>query len=276
MNSEHRLPRHLSLIAGICALVLAACDSGQDKLSLSSDQRQATNERTKPVGQVTTGDVQKPGAAAATPPSTAEPATAAKAPSDPGKKAYDSVCTACHGAGVAGAPKVGDKAVWAERMKQGLETLYTHAIAGFQGKAGMMPAKGGGTALSNEDVKAAVRYMLAQSGVAGAEGASAKSGAEPQAAAAPASTPSGATPKGKALFEKSCAACHGAGLAGAPKLGDKSNWAPRIAQGVDVLVKHAITGFGGSAGIMPPKGGFSDLSDEDIRLTVEYMIDKSK
>jgi cytochrome c5 len=255
---------------GTCALLLAACDSGQDKLSLSAEQLQATKERTKPVGQVSTGDA--PAAKAAEP----GPAAAAKTPDDPGKKAYDSVCVACHGAGVAGAPKVGDKAVWTERMQQGMETLYTHAIAGFQGKAGMMPAKGGGTTLSDEDVKAAVRYMLKQSGIADTQASTAKSSAAAQTAAPPANTASGAASKGKAIFEKSCAACHGAGLAGAPKLGDKANWAPRIAQGKDVLVKHAITGFAGGAGVMPPKGGFSDLSDEDIRLTVEYMIEKSK
>jgi cytochrome c5 len=89
------------------------------------------------------------------------PAVKAAAPSaDTGKKLYEASCQACHGAGVAGAPKFGDKAAWAPRIKQGNATLYDHAIKGFQGKAGMMPAKGGSTA-SDDDVKAAVDYMAA-------------------------------------------------------------------------------------------------------------------
>jgi len=70
-------------------------------------------------------------------------------------------CSACHTAGVAGAPKTGDKAGWAPRVAQGKDTLYKHAIGGFQGKMGVMPAKGGNTSLSDADVKAAVDYMLA-------------------------------------------------------------------------------------------------------------------
>ena len=80
---------------------------------------------------------------------------------DQGKKVYDSTCTACHAAGVAGAPKFGDKALWAPRIAQGMDTLYTHAIKGFQGKVGMMPPKGGSMSLSDADVKAAVDYMVA-------------------------------------------------------------------------------------------------------------------
>jgi len=63
----------------------------------------------------------------------------------------------------AGAPKFGDKAAWAPRIKQGKETLYKHAIGGFKGKSGVMPAKGGRTDLSDADVKAAVDYMVANS-----------------------------------------------------------------------------------------------------------------
>ena len=81
---------------------------------------------------------------------------------DAGKQLYSSTCIACHGAGVAGAPKVGDEAAWAPRIAQGIAVLDAHAIQGFQGKAGMMPPKGGSTA-SDADVKAAVAYMVAQS-----------------------------------------------------------------------------------------------------------------
>ena len=92
----------------------------------------------------------------------ASPAPAAPAAVD-GKKVYDTACTACHGAGIAGAPKNGDKAAWAPRIAQGANVLYDHAIKGFQGKAGVMPAKGGNTSLSDADVKAAVDYMVAGS-----------------------------------------------------------------------------------------------------------------
>ncbi len=80
-----------------------------------------------------------------------------------GKGTYDKACTACHAAGVAGAPKLGDKAAWKDRIAQGNDTLYTHAIKGYQGKKGMMPAKGGNMSLSDADVKASVDYMVGQS-----------------------------------------------------------------------------------------------------------------
>ena len=70
---------------------------------------------------------------------------------------------ACHAAGIAGAPRVGDVAGWADRVAQGADTLYAHAIQGFQGNAGMMPPKGGNMALSDDEVKAAVDHMVAQS-----------------------------------------------------------------------------------------------------------------
>jgi len=79
-----------------------------------------------------------------------------------GKGTYDKACMACHAAGVAGAPKLGDKAAWGPRIAQGNDTLYGHAIKGFQGKKGVMPAKGGNMSLSDADVKAAVDYMVGQ------------------------------------------------------------------------------------------------------------------
>jgi cytochrome c5 len=81
---------------------------------------------------------------------------------DKGKKVYGGTCIACHAAGVAGAPKLGDKAAWAPRIAQGMDTLYTHSIKGFQGKAGLMPPKGGNMTLSDDDMKAAVDYMVSQ------------------------------------------------------------------------------------------------------------------
>jgi len=80
-----------------------------------------------------------------------------------GKATYDKACMACHAAGVAGAPKLADKAAWGPRIAQGNDTLYTHALKGFTGKKGMMPPKGGNMSLADADVKAAVDYMVGQS-----------------------------------------------------------------------------------------------------------------
>jgi cytochrome c5 len=82
-----------------------------------------------------------------------------------------------------------------------------------------------------------------------------------------------AVPKnGDELFHAVCTTCHGAGLAGAPKAGDKAAWAPRIAQGKATLYLHAINGYNGKAGVMPAKGGRSDLPDDLIKQGVDYMV----
>ena len=126
---------------------------------------------TAPVGQVAVASAASNAAtmSAATASATAAPASAAASTpaaaattANAGQALYTSTCIACHGAGIAGAPKLGDKAAWAPRIAQGVAVLDDHAIHGFQGKAGMMPPKGGSTA-SDDDVKAAVAYMVAQS-----------------------------------------------------------------------------------------------------------------
>ena len=87
---------------------------------------------------------------------------------------------------------------------------------------------------------------------------------------------SAAAKEGKATYEGACAACHGMGIAGAPKLGDQAAWEARIAQGMDVLVDHAINGYQGDNGIMPAKGGRMDLSDEAVANAVAYMAESSQ
>ena len=77
---------------------------------------------------------------------------------------------------------------------------------------------------------------------------------------------------GTEVYENVCKACHGAGLAGAPKAGDKGAWGPRIAQGKPTLYEHALKGFTGKAGVMPPKGGRTDLSDELIKQAVDHIV----
>ena len=91
-------------------------------------------------------------------------------------------------------------------------------------------------------------------------------------AAAPAVASAG---NGKAIYNSACVACHGAGIAGAPKLADKAAWAPRIQQGTAVLYEHAIKGFQGKAGVMPPKGG-SSASDADVKAAVDFMVASSR
>ncbi len=81
---------------------------------------------------------------------------------------------------------------------------------------------------------------------------------------------------GKSVYEANCAACHDAGMMGAPKPGDKAAWSPRIAQGIEVMTKKSIDGFQGTAGAMPAKGGNASLTDEEIANAVAFMVDKSK
>lgn len=81
---------------------------------------------------------------------------------------------------------------------------------------------------------------------------------------------------GKATYESVCFACHMTGAAGAPKFGDKAAWAPRIAQGLDTLKTHAVSGFQGSTGVMPAKGGRMDVADADVHAAVEYMVNAAK
>ncbi|MBT8082375.1 MAG: c-type cytochrome [Gammaproteobacteria bacterium] len=87
--------------------------------------------------------------------------------------------------------------------------------------------------------------------------------------------PVAAAMTGPQVYNMACNACHGTGAAGAPILGNVDQWTDRIAQGIDVLRKHAIEGFAGSAGVMPPKGGFVNLSDAEVSDAVDYMVEES-
>lgn len=129
---------------------------------------------------------------------------------------------------------------------------------------------------------AASSQAAAQANAASMTAAAAAPAASGSAAAAPAEPGSGAAMPvaaakvdGKGLYESTCIACHGAGVAGAPKFGDKAVWAPIIAQGVDVLYGRAINGYTGKRGVMPPKGG-STASDADVKAAVDYMVAQSK
>lgn len=210
-----------------------------------------------------------------------------------GQQVFETTCTACHTAGVAGAPKFGDKAAWAPFIKAGYAELVKNAIHGI----GAMPPKGGNTSLSDFEVERAVVYMTNKSGADFKEPAAPaddkKAAAEPAAAPAPvaAATPAEAkteTPKaapaqtapavvaavnpaGEKLYKAVCFACHTAGVAGAPKYGNKADWAPFLATGIDTMVKNAISGIGA----MPPRGG-SQATDAEMHAAVEYMAQAVK
>ena len=224
-----------------------------------------------------------------------------------GQAVYTAVCAACHATGAAGAPKVGDSGAWSARIAQGFDTLVQHAVNGIRA----MPAKGGNPDLDDVEVARAVAYMGNQAGAkfkepeapaaaaptapasaaapATAPAAAAAAAAATAAAPAPAPNPAPAASDaaasgnsaqanagaGKALFGAVCTACHGMGIAGAPKFGDKAAWAPRVAQGTNVLYEHAIKGFQGKAGVMPPKGG-SSAADADVKSAVDYMVSAAK
>jgi len=114
-----------------------------DSPAMSSD---AVAKRLKPVGDIALADID------------ASASGTAAAGKPDGKKVYDTTCVACHGAGVAGAPKTGDKAAWAPRLKSGINALYASALKG----KGAMPPKGGNAALADADIKAAVDYLAGQ------------------------------------------------------------------------------------------------------------------
>lgn len=91
-----------------------------------------------------------------------------------------------------------------------------------------------------------------------------------------AAPPPAAVLTGEQVYSTTCIACHAAGVAGAPKFGDKGAWAPRLGQGLAVLHKHALEGFQGKSGVMPPKGGRVDLADQSIANAVDYMVNAAK
>lgn len=90
----------------------------------------------------------------------------------------------------------------------------------------------------------------------------------------PAADPHPTELSGPQVFNEACIVCHGNGIGGAPILEDRANWAPRIAQGRETVYRHAIEGYTGSAGYMPPKGARLDLSDDEIRAAVDYMLSR--
>ena len=206
-----------------------------------------------------------------------------------GEEVYKAQCTACHAAGLAGAPKTGDTGAWAARIKTGYDALLTSALKG----KGAMGAQGGGD-YDDIEIGRAVVYLTNAAGgkfavpagpaapVAGATAPATAAVAAPVAvvvaapvaAAAPAPAAAvkvAAVNNGEALYKQVCTACHAQSVAGSPKFGDKAAWAPRIKTGIDAMTASVIKG----KGAMPPKGG-SAAPDADIRAAVEYMANAAK
>ncbi|WP_175728573.1 c-type cytochrome [Burkholderia ambifaria] len=223
-----------------------------------------------------------------------------------GEEVYKAVCVTCHGTGAAGAPKVGNKDDWAPRISQGFDTLLKTALSG----KGAMPPRGGTNPddVSDYEIARAIVYMAnndganfpepaapaanaapAASGAAGAAAPAGASGADasnaqaaaamaaiaaiPKAGEKPAAAPTSAdaASAGKALYTQVCQACHAAGVLGAPKFGNKDDWAPRLKESMDTVYNYALHG----KGAMPPKGG-SNASDADVKAAVDYMVNASK
>lgn len=161
MSEEHgtlvKTPKQLIVVCVIALVVpVAIALLGSQLLSGSkhidrTESKKSVEQRIKPVGELVKFDGAPPPAAAAV--------VAVVAKAKTGEEVYNGACVACHGAGIAGAPKTGDKALWAPRIAQGVNVLYEHAIKGFK----TMPAKGGQVALSDDEVKAGVDYQVAKS-----------------------------------------------------------------------------------------------------------------
>ncbi|SFE25248.1 c-type cytochrome [Paracidovorax konjaci] len=225
----------------------------------------------------------------------------ANRPLRPGEEVFKGQCAACHATGAAGAPKLGDAAAWGPRIQTGFEALVHSALAG----KGAMAPQGGGD-FNDTEIARGVAYMANAAGgkfpepaAPAAGGASAPAEAQAgsasgapspaapavtaaaQAAPAPAAAPAAATATapaaavaagaGEALYKQACQVCHAAGVAGAPKFGDKASWAERLKDGIDGMTRIAIAG----KGAMPPRGG-TQASDAEIRAAVEYMANAVK
>jgi cytochrome c5 len=240
--------------------------SGDKPAAGAVDMEQATAQRIQRVGTVEVRDANRP--------------------LQSGEAVYAAQCVACHAAGLAGAPKFGDAAAWAPRIATGYEALLTSALKG----KGAMGAQAGGAFRDLEIGRAVVhlanaaggKFEVPQAPAAAAEAPAAA--AAPVAAAAPApavvaaaAAPAAAAPApaattvaagaGEALYKQACAVCHVAGVAGAPKFGDKAAWAARVGTGLDGLTASVIKG----KGAMPPKGG-SAASEAEIKAAVQYML----
>jgi cytochrome c5 len=261
----------------------------------TTEDEQHVLERIKPVGTVVLA------------------AAGAASGSLSGQQVFAQVCKTCHETGLAGAPKAGDKAAWAPRIAEGEKTLLQHAIAGYQGKTGVMPPKGGNPDLTDDEVHRAVVYLADQAGATWKEPAPTQtaSSAAPAAAApaTPAPAPAAAASAPAATATATTAASASASAASAPSAGAPAATATASAGGEGKAVYdqtchvcHA-TGLAGSPkfgdkaawapriatgtdklynaalhglNAMPPKGGNTSLTDAQVKAAVDYMVAAAK
>jgi cytochrome c5 len=250
-------------IFAIIGLVLYVT-SGNKPSSGAADTEKAVAQRIQKIGMVELRDANRPLLS--------------------GEAVYKAQCVTCHAAGVLGAPKFGDAAAWEPRIKTGFNALWNSALKGKNA----MTAQGGGN-FEDIEVGRAVVYMTTAAGGKFAEPTAAPAATPAAATAAPAAAVVAATTvapavpvapakvaaagsgAGEALYKQVCVACHATGVAGSPKFGDKTAWAPRIKTGLDALYQSALHG----KNAMPPKGG-SAAPDADVRSAVEYMVNAAK
>jgi cytochrome c5 len=167
-----------------------------------------------------------------------------------GKEVVDATCASCHSSGAQNAPKIGDAKAWKARAAQGLTALTAHALKGIRN----MPAHGGNPGLSDIEVERAITHMVNLSG---------GHWVEPLTGASPA-----VMRTGEHVVKVQCSKCHQSGVNGAPKIGDRAAWTPRMSKGLDALVKSAVHGHGA----MPARGGMADLSEAEIQGAIVYMF----
>ena len=166
-----------------------------------------------------------------------------------GKEVYEDACAKCHATGAQGAPRVGDNKAWQPRAARGLTALNQSALKGIRN----MPPHGARFDLSDVELKRAITYMVNQSGGNWIE---------------PVDTRPTAQRSGRQIVEARCSKCHATGEGGAPRIGDRAAWIPRLSNGFERTVRSAINGHGG----MPARGGLPDLTDQEIRSAIVYMF----
>lgn len=176
-----------------------------------------------------------------------------------GRQVYINVCIACHQKGEAGAPRLGDSANWELRVQTGMEALYRHTINGYNN----MPVRGACVTCSDDDITAAVDYLVFSSLTRAQRQQLEEHEMQP--------TLKYSVADGKKIYQETCAVCHETGALGSPKTGDKEVWQPLIAQNMDVLILNTLRGMDN----MPPKGGCKYCSTAEIIAAVKYMVTES-
>src|ERR1700687_1968593 len=167
-----------------------------------------------------------------------------------GKEVVESLCVSCHGIGARGAPKIGDKKAWSKLSARGLSGLSKSALKGIRD----MPPHGGNPNLTDTEIERAITYMVNQSGGHWTEPVS--------------RTTRTAERTGEQIVSVRCSHCHRTGVNGAPKIGDKEAWIPRLKPGLDVVVRSAINGHGA----MPPRAGWANLRVPEIRARMFFFF----